>query len=133
MSRTFNLHTHMRVAQDLTGVVLSLCAPQKSSTHSMFHPPLLDLPDPFASFCSTPQQTTPNSLLLTGIRGALHLLGCCLAIFEVSSEHTPVNYPSRRNSFNITLPPQSQPPKTPMVYTSKRQPAVVRSPYQQVW
>ena len=34
----------------------------------MFHRPLFDMPDPFPSFCSTPPQPTPNSLLLTGIR-----------------------------------------------------------------
>ena len=34
----------------------------------MFHRPLLDVPDPFPSFCSTPPPSTPNSLLMTGIR-----------------------------------------------------------------
>ena len=37
-------------------------------SYSLFHRPLLDMPDPFPSFCFTPPQTTPNSLLLTGIR-----------------------------------------------------------------
>ena len=32
----------------------------------MFHRPLLDVPDPFPSFCSTPTPTTPTSLPMTG-------------------------------------------------------------------
>ena len=35
----------------------------------MFHRPLLDVPDPFPSFCSTPPASTPNSLLVTGCKG----------------------------------------------------------------
>ena len=34
----------------------------------MFHRTLLDMPDTFSSFCSTPPQTTPDSLLLTRIK-----------------------------------------------------------------
>ena len=68
VSRSFDLHTHMRLAQDFTGVMLSLCAPQRSSTHSMFHRPLLDVPDPFPSFCSTPPPSTSTALPMTGIR-----------------------------------------------------------------
>ena len=58
-----------------------------------------------------------------------------MSCIDVSSEHTPINYPSRRNSFNIemVLPPQSQPPRTLTVFISKRQPAVARSLYQRKW
>ena len=59
-------HTHLRMAQVWN--VLLACASQKSSVHNMFHRPLLDVPDPFPSFCSTPPPTTPTSLLMTGIR-----------------------------------------------------------------
>ena len=49
--------------------VLHICATQKGiHTHSMFHRPLLDGPDPIPSFCSTPPPSTPNSLLMTGIK-----------------------------------------------------------------
>ena len=68
VSRTFDLHTHMRVAQDFTGVVLFLCAPQKSSTHSMFHRPHFGVPDPFPSYCSTPPPSTSAALPMNGIR-----------------------------------------------------------------
>ena len=67
VSRSCDLHTHMRLAQDFTGVMLSLCAPQKSS-HSMLHRPLLDVPDPFPSFCSTPLPSTSTALPMTGVR-----------------------------------------------------------------
>ena len=40
-------HTHLRVAQ--VWDVLHLCAFKKSSTHIMFHRPLLDVPDPLSS------------------------------------------------------------------------------------
>ena len=106
--------------------VLHLCAPWKSPTHNMCHRPLLDVPDPFPSFCSTP----PPSM--TGIRrfscdtprGGLqfgHLVESTpftgyepKTCIDVSSEHTPINYSSRRTSFKpttTTSPPQSQPPK----------------------
>ena len=81
VSRTFDLHTHMRVAQ---GVVLSLCTPQKSSTPSIFHRPLLDVPDPFPSFCSTPPPSASTALPMTGIRrphAPLCQKDCSLAIW----------------------------------------------------
>ena len=70
--RTFDHHTHLRVAQGLTAHVwdvLQFCALflKVIHSHSMFHRPLLDVPDPFPSFCSTPPPSTPNSLLMTGI------------------------------------------------------------------
>ena len=37
-------------------------------SHSMFRRPLLDVSDPFSLFWSTPPPSTPNSLLMTGIR-----------------------------------------------------------------
>ena len=84
-------------------------------SHSMFHRSLLDMLDPFPSFCSTPL----NSLLLTGIRrnscatppgGMLsgHLAESsphtgyeAKTCIDLSIEHTPIHYPSRRSSFNI--------------------------------
>ena len=106
-------HTHMRVAQ--VWDVLHLCASEQSSTHNMFHRPLLDVPDTCPFFCSTP---SPSSLSMTELRRspcATPLWGgpsghladpnpntgyepsTCIA---VSSEHTPINHSSRRNSFN---------------------------------
>ena len=41
---------------------------KKSSTHNVFHRPLLDVPDPFPSFCSTPPPTSQTPLPVTGIR-----------------------------------------------------------------
>ena len=53
---------------------------------------------------------------------------------DVGSELTPINYPSTKtaSTSRMTLPPQSQPPRTSTVFISKRQPAVARSMYQQV-
>ena len=100
--------------------VLHICAPLKSSTLTAcvidnFSTYLTH----FRSCCSTPPPSTPNSLLMTGIwrsscatpSGGL-LFGhpaesspptgykpkTCI---DVNSEHTPLNYTSRRNSFNI--------------------------------
>ena len=42
--------------------VLHICAPLESSAHSMFHRPLLDVPDPFPSFCSTPLPSASTAL-----------------------------------------------------------------------
>ena len=58
----------MRVAQDVTGVVLHLWRTRNSSTHSMFHRPLIDVPDPFPSFGSTPPPSASTALPMTGIR-----------------------------------------------------------------
>ena len=87
-------------------------------THNMFHRPLLDVPDPIPSFCSTTPPTTQTSLPMTEIKrspcatphGGLQfgdlveptpLTGyepkTCI---DVSSGHTPINYSSRRKSFN---------------------------------
>ena len=84
-----------------------------------FHRTVLAVSDNFSSFCTSPPQTTPTSRPLTGIRSTPcatspegrqsgHLAEplphtgyepkTCI---DVSSEHTPINYPSRRNSFNI--------------------------------
>ena len=57
----------------------------------MFHITLLDMPDTFSSFCSSPPQTTPSSLLLTGIRGtfcATPLAGMQFGHLAESSPHT---------------------------------------------
>ena len=84
----------------------------------MCHRPLLDVPDPFPFFCSTPPPSTPTALSMTGIRrspcatppaGTLfgHLAESSphtgyepKSCIDVRSEHTPINYTSRRNSFN---------------------------------
>ena len=103
----------------------------------MFHSTLLAMPDTFSSFCSTPPQPTPNSLLLTRIRrtscttppaGMLfghlaessphtsHEPKSCIG---ESSEHTPIDYSSRKETAStsrMTLPPQSQLPNTPTVF-----------------
>ena len=110
---TYNLHTHMRAAQDVTGDVLSFCA----------HKTLLGVPDTFSSFCSSPPQTKATSRPLAGIRGTPcatspegrqsghlaephphtgHEPKSCI---DVSSEHTPINYFARRNSSNIEIDP----------------------------
>ena len=88
-------------------------------SRSMFHKTLLGVPDTFSSFGSSPHQTTPTSRPLTGIRrtpcatslereqsGHLadplpHTSYEPKSCIDVRSEHTPINYPSRRNSFNI--------------------------------
>ena len=98
------------------GSVLSLCAHPKSSTHSMFRRPLLDVPDPCPSFCSTPPRSTSTALPMTGIRRPLgystrriaawpsgwlnssHEPKTCI---DASSEHTPSNYTLRRCSFSV--------------------------------
>ena len=86
----------------------------------MFHKTLLGVPDTFSSLCSSPPQTTPTTRPLTGIRStslcdfarrkssaylaeSLPRRACCEpnTCIDVSSEHTPINYLSRRNSFNI--------------------------------
>ena len=121
VSRIFDHHTHLRAAQSLTAHVwdvLHLCASFASSTHNMFHRPLLDVPDPFPSCCFTPPPSTPTALHMTAIRSPLVVLrrkDYCLAIWlnpllsqvvepktciDVSSERAPFNT-SRRNSFNI--------------------------------
>ena len=51
-----NHHTHLRVTQVWN--VWHLCASYKSSTHNMFHRPLVL--DPFLSFCSTSPPTSPH-------------------------------------------------------------------------
>ena len=133
--------------------VLSRCASKITPPHSMFHKTLLGVPDTFSSFCSAPSETTPTTRPVTGSRstlGATSLEGRqsgCLAealphtghepntCIDVSSEHTPINYPSRRNSFNIengltTTVAASETFLT--VFISKRQPAVAHNMYQQV-
>ena len=115
----FYLHTHMRVTQDVHRSCVVPVRTLKSSTHSIFHRPLFDVLDPCPSCCSTPPPSTPTALPMSGIRrspcatphgGLLFgylaestpLTGCepktCI---DVSSEHTPINHPSRRDSFNI--------------------------------
>ena len=118
---TFNPHMHMRVAQGLRchrSCVLPRCALNYPS-RSMLHKTLLGVPDTFSSFGSSPPQTTPTSRPLTGIRRT----PCATSLereqsghladplphtgyepkscIDIRSEHTPINYPSRRNSFNI--------------------------------
>ena len=85
----------------------------------MFHPPLLDVPDPFPSFCSTPPLSTPTALLVTGIRRSPlhhsvgHLLECtpitdlgmegefvvCEQIEEIGQEQSPAR---------VKAPPQKR-------------------------
>ena len=152
-------HTLVRVAQVKLVTWLGRVAYLRAffkviRSYSIFHRPLLDLPDPFPTVCSAPPPSTLNSLLMTGIRrpscatppgrilfGHLtesfpltgHESKICI---DVSSEHTPINYPSRSNSFNIenndlaTTVAASE--RTPTVFISKRQPAVALSLYQQV-
>ena len=75
--------THLRVAQ--VWDVLHLCASLKSSTRNLFHRPLLDVPDPFPSFCSTPSPTTPTSMhrLESGdLPAPLRTEDCSLAVWS---------------------------------------------------
>ena len=98
--------------------VLSRRASKITPPHSMFHKTLLDVPDTFSSLFSSPSQTTPTTRPLTGIRST----PCATSpegspsgylaetlphsgyepntCIDVSSEHTLINYPSRRYSFN---------------------------------
>ena len=153
VSRIFDHHTHLRAAQSLTAHVwdvLHLCASFASSSHNMFHRPLLDVPDPFPSY-STPPPSTPTALSMTGIRkspcatphGGLlfgHLAESTpltgyepKTCIDVSSMRAPFNTSRRKQLQHRAQRPyqQSQPPKTPMVFNSKRQPTVARS--KQVW
>ena len=78
----------------------------------MFHRPLLDVPDPCPTFCSTPPPTEQTALPMTRIRrspcatphGRLQFGRLVeptpLTGYERKSEHTPINYTSRRNSFD---------------------------------
>ena len=134
--------THLGVVQGPCGSSLGCVAP-------LFHRPLFDVPDPFPSFCSTPPPSTPNSLLMTGTRrpfcatppGGLlfgHLAEPSPLVsyepktsIDVSSEHTPRGE-TASTSRTMTSSPKS-PSKTSTVYSSKRQTAVARSKFQQVW
>ena len=51
----------------------------------------------------------------------------------VSTRRSSTPRGETNSTSRMTLPPQSQPPRTPTVFIGKRQPAVPRSPYQQVW
>ena len=113
--------------------VLHFCASLKLSTHNMLHRPLFNVPHPFPSFCSSPPPSTPTALPMTGIKrspcATLHgiLLFGHLAEstplmsyepktwIDVSSEHTPINYSSRRNNFNTEYKDltATQPSETP--------------------
>ena len=83
-------------------------------SHSMFHRPLLDVPDPLPSFCSTPPQSTPNSLLMTGTRRPFCATSPRGLLFDNLAESSPPQdlhgsqqwahadqQPLGRNSFNI--------------------------------
>ena len=102
-----------------TETCLSLCACSKIIyRHAMFHRPLLDIPD-FSSFCSTPPTATPTSMLLTGTRthtctsppegmqsgylanSSSHIGYEPNICIDVNSEHTLINHPRERNSFNF--------------------------------
>ena len=103
------------------------------------------MPDPFPSLCFTPPPTTPYSLLLTGVRrnpcatppgGMLfghpaesspHTCYEPKTCIDASSEQSPPRGETASTS-RMTLPPQSQPLRTPTVFISKRQPAEARSP-----
>ena len=114
-------YTHIRAHGWLKGQLGSSLPRAFSKRH--LHPhalSLLGVPQTSASFCSTPPPLlTPNSLLMTGIRtpqSATPRLGgqsghladttqitgnepkTCI---EVSSVHTPINFPTRRDSFNL--------------------------------
>ena len=89
--------------------------PQKSFRRLMFHCNLLGVPEPFPSFSSTPPPA--QSSLQTGVgttcadpRGGMlsgHMAEKTTftgyepnSLINVSSEHTPINFPFRSNSFN---------------------------------
>ena len=93
-----------------------------------FHRPLLDVPDPFPSFCSAPPPSTTTSLLLAGIRRSSCATSCGGYSLAVSSNPLlsqvrsprpastsavgtrPINYPSRETASaptTTTSPPQS--------------------------
>ena len=70
---TSDLHTRMRVAQDVhRSCVVPLPAQKIISSHSTFHRTLLCVPDTFSSCWSSPPRTTPTSRPLTGKSGVLH-------------------------------------------------------------
>ena len=118
--------------------VSHICAPQKSSTlTACFTHRASTCLTHFPSFWSTPPPSTPNSLLMTGIRrppGATPpggLLCGRLAestpltgyepktCIDLSIEHTPINYPTGETastSRTTTKAPQSQPPRAPTVF-----------------
>ena len=75
VARTFSqCRAHMTITRTCVWLKFGMClhfrASQKSSTHNMFHRPLLDVPDPFPSFCCTPPPSAPTSLPKTGIHSA---------------------------------------------------------------
>ena len=124
-------------------------------SHSMFHRPLLDVHDSFPSclFHATFFYTklTACDWNQETLLALLRQEDCCLAIWlnqllsqVMSPRLASTSAVSTRRSTTprgetastpstTTLPPQSQPPKTPTVSSSKRQSAVARSKYQQVW
>ena len=102
----------------------ALCAPQKSSTHSMFHRPLLDLRDPFPSFSSTPLAMTgirrlpcaapPEGMLFGHLAESTPLTGHMNprpALTSAARRSTTPRGDTASTSRTTTLPPQSQPPK----------------------
>ena len=147
---TFSTCTHVRVAQGSRLAEDVLCKHlhinQKSFCLVMCHRPLIDVPD-FSSFCSTPPPPKTTSHLLTGTRQTTSatprggLLFGPLALWPnttlsqvmsptpgsksaVSTLRSTTPLMSTASTPRVTMPPQSQPPRTLTVFSSKRQPAV---------
>ena len=111
-SHIINAHA---LAQEMR--IVSPRAHQKSLVGLMFRRTRLEVPDPFPSFCSTPHPTQssmlmtemsmnpcaspPGGVLFGRIAEQSPLTGYePKSRIEVSSEHTPIYFTSRKNSFN---------------------------------
>ena len=115
----FFTFTRTCVTQALSKLCSSfLCAVYKSlfRPHTMT---LLDVPHTTSSFCSTSPSLSPNRLHTTGVKSQLnvtprlggqsrHLVDTTQSTgsesktcIDVSSEHTSINFPIRRDNFNL--------------------------------
>ena len=152
---TFDLCTRTRVwLKTWSGLVAQLRTLKVIHSHSMFHRPLFEVLDPFPPFVPRHlrRHGTHCSWLVSGdLPVPLRQEDCCVASGWINSPHRLwAQHPAstsavstRRSSTprgetastsrTTTLPPQSRPPRTPTVFSSKRQPVVACSMYQQVW
>ena len=148
---TFDFHTRMRVAQDVhRSCVVPLRTQKSCHLTACFTEHFSVYLTPSHRFVPRLNRRHP-SRPLTGIRSTpvpLRLKECSLAIWlnhfltqvvspslastsAVSTHRSLAPRGETASTFRMTLPSQSQPPRTSTVFISKRQPAA-RSMYQQV-
>ena len=125
--RTFDF-SHAHACGSSLGCVCTSARLKSSTLTACFHRPLLDVPDPCPSFCSTPPPTAPTSLPMAG-SGALPVPlrteDCSLAVrpnhfltqvmspklSSTSAVGTRRSTTPPTEAASTTSPQQSQPPK----------------------